>query len=97
MKVLHLVIGFLYGAETWAVMKGKESEMPRKFVNVVLEEDEKKISRNDRVRNEDVLRRVKEERNILHAMKRRKANWIGHILRRKIRHENTLVEKLFDR
>jgi hypothetical protein len=28
------------------------------------------------------LRGVKEERNILHTMKGRKANWIGHILRR---------------
>jgi hypothetical protein len=26
---------------------------------------------------------VKEERNIVHTIKRRKANWIGHILRRK--------------
>jgi hypothetical protein len=25
--------------------------------------------------------RVKEERNIVHTIKRRKANWIGHILR----------------
>jgi hypothetical protein len=25
------------------------------------------------------LQRVKEERNILHAVKRRKANWTGHI------------------
>jgi hypothetical protein len=25
---------------------------------------------------------VKEERNIVHTVKRRKANWIGHILRR---------------
>jgi hypothetical protein len=25
---------------------------------------------------------IKEERNILHAIKRRKVNWIGHILRR---------------
>jgi hypothetical protein len=33
------------------------------------------------VKNEEVLSRVKEERNILHAIKRRKANWIGHILR----------------
>jgi hypothetical protein len=35
------------------------------------------------VRNEEVLHRVKEERNILHTIKRRKANWIGHILRGK--------------
>ena len=39
-----------------------------------------KISWTDRVRNEEVLRRVKEERNITHTIKRRKANWIGHIL-----------------
>jgi len=31
---------------------------------------------------EEVLQRVKEERNILHTIHRRKANWIGHILRR---------------
>jgi len=41
-----------------------------------------KISWTDRVRNEDVLLRVKEQRNILHEICRRKANWIGHILRR---------------
>jgi hypothetical protein len=34
------------------------------------------------VRNEEVLRRVKEQRNILHEISKRKANWIGHILRR---------------
>jgi hypothetical protein len=41
-----------------------------------------KVSWADRVRNEEVLHGVKEERNILHTIKRRKANWIGHILRR---------------
>jgi hypothetical protein len=29
-----------------------------------------------------VLLRVNEERNILHEIRKRKANWIGHILRR---------------
>jgi hypothetical protein len=33
-----------------------------------------KISFTDRVRNEEVLHRVKEERNIIHTVKRRKAN-----------------------
>jgi hypothetical protein len=33
------------------------------------------------VRNDEVLQRVKEDRNIVHTIKRRKANWIGHILR----------------
>jgi hypothetical protein len=40
------------------------------------------ISWADRVRNE-VLHRVKKERDILHTRKRRKPNWIGHILLRK--------------
>ena len=40
-----------------------------------------KMSWTDRVRNEEVLYRVKEERNIIHTIKRRKANWIGHNLR----------------
>ena len=42
-----------------------------------------KISWTDHVRNEDVLLRVKKQRNILHEICKRKANWIGHILRRK--------------
>jgi len=34
------------------------------------------------VRNEEVIQRVKEERNILHTAKRQEANCAGHILRR---------------
>jgi hypothetical protein len=34
------------------------------------------------VRNEEVLLRVSEQRIILHEIRKRKANWIGHILRR---------------
>jgi len=41
-----------------------------------------KISWTDHVRNEEVLLRVKEQRNILHEIRQRKANCIGHILRR---------------
>jgi len=40
------------------------------------------ISWTDHVRNEVVVLRVKEQRNILHETRKRKANWIGHILRR---------------
>ena len=32
--------------------------------------------------SEEVLQRVKEQRNILQTIKRWKVNWIGHILRR---------------
>jgi hypothetical protein len=41
-----------------------------------------KISWTDHVRNEEVLLRVNEQRDILHEIRTRKANWIGHILRR---------------
>jgi hypothetical protein len=34
------------------------------------------------MRNEKVLHRVKEERNILQTIKSRKAKWVGHIWRR---------------
>jgi len=47
------------------------------------------ISWTYRVKNEEVLQRVKEERNILHTMKRRKANRIGHIL-----HRNCLLKHI---
>ena len=32
--------------------------------------------------NKEVLLRVKEQRNILNEISKRKVNWIGHILRR---------------
>ena len=41
-----------------------------------------KISWTDHVRNKDILHRVKEQRNILHEIRKRKANWIGHSMRR---------------
>jgi hypothetical protein len=41
-----------------------------------------KISWTDHARNEEVILRVKEQGNILHEISKRKANWIGHILRR---------------
>jgi hypothetical protein len=49
-----------------------------------------KISWTDHVRNE-VLLRVKEQRNILHEIHKRKVNWIGHILRR-----NCLRQRLIE-
>ena len=40
-----------------------------------------KISWTDRVRNEEVLQRAKEEKNVVLTMQGRKTNWIVHILR----------------
>ena len=41
-----------------------------------------KIIWTDHVRNEEVLIRVNEQRNILHEIRKQKAYWISHILRR---------------
>jgi hypothetical protein len=53
-----------------------------------------KISWTDRVRNEEVLHRAKEERNILNTIKRSKANWIGHTLRRNYLLKHVIEGKL---
>jgi hypothetical protein len=51
-----------------------------------------KISWTNHVRNEEVLLRVKEQRNNLHEIRKRKTNWIGHILRR-----NCLLQRVIER
>jgi hypothetical protein len=43
------------------------------------------------VRNEEVLLRVNEKRNIIHEIRKRKADWIGHILRR-----NCLIKQVIE-
>jgi hypothetical protein len=68
----------LYGAERWTIR-----EVDQKYLvsfEVWCWRRMQKMSWTDRVRNEEVLHRLK-ERNILHTIKRRKANWIGHMLR----------------
>ena len=43
------------------------------------------------MRNEELLLRVKEQRNILHEIRTRKAKWMGHILRR-----NCLLQRVIE-
>ena len=50
-----------------------------------------KVSRTDHVRKEEVLLTVNEQRNILHEIRKWKANWIGHILRR-----NCLLQQVIE-
>jgi hypothetical protein len=50
-----------------------------------------KISSTDHVRNEEVLLRIKEQRNILHEISKWKANLIGQILRR-----NCLLQQVIE-
>ena len=41
-----------------------------------------------------MLLRVNEQRNILHEIRKRKANWIGHILRRNCLLKQVIEEKI---
>jgi hypothetical protein len=50
-----------------------------------------KINWTEHLRNEEVLLRAKEQRNILHEISKRKANWIGHILCR-----NCLLQQVIE-
>jgi hypothetical protein len=79
----------VYGDENWTL---RETDQKR------LESSEtwcwrrmEKISWTDHVRNEEVLLRVNEQRNILHEIRKRKANWIVHILRR-----NCLLQQVIE-
>jgi hypothetical protein len=79
----------LYGAETWTLraVDQKHLESFEMWYWRRLE----KISWADHVRNEEVLLRVKEQRNIIHEISKRKANWIGHILCR-----NCLLQQVYE-
>ena len=68
----------LYGAETWT-LRTVDQKYLESFEMWCWRRMEK-ISWIDYVRNEEVLLRVNEQRNILREIRKRKANWIGHIL-----------------
>ena len=67
----------LYGAGTWTNRAEDQKDLEN-FEMWCCRRMEK-ISWTDHVRNEEVLLRVNEQRNILHEISKRKANWIGHI------------------
>jgi hypothetical protein len=79
----------LYGAETWT-LRAVEQKHLESFEMWCWRRMEL-ISRTNHVRNEEVLLKVKEQMNILHEICKRKANWIGHILRR-----NCLLQRVIE-
>jgi hypothetical protein len=79
----------LYGAETWTLRAVDQKHMER--FEMWCWRRMEKISWTDHVRIEEVLLRVKEQRNIIHEIRKRKANWIGHILRR-----NCLLQRVIE-
>ena len=79
----------LYGAETWT-LRATDQKCLESFEMWCCRRMEK-ISWTEHVRNEEVSLRVNEQRNILHEIRKRKANWIGHILRR-----NCLLQQVIE-
>ena len=79
----------LYGAETWKLRSVDQTHLEN--FEMWCKRRMEKISWTDHVRNEEVLRTVKEQKNVLHEISKRKANWIGHILRR-----NCLLQQLIE-
>jgi hypothetical protein len=82
----------LYGAETWT-LRAVDQKHPESF-KMWCWRRMVTISWTDHVRNEDVLLGVKKHRNILHEIRKRKANWIGHILRRNCLLQQVIEEKI---
>ena len=62
----------LYGAETWTLWAVDQKHL--ESFEMWCWRRMEKISWTDHVRNEEVLLRVKEQRNILHEIRKRKAN-----------------------
>ena len=69
----------MYGCETWTLRKDEIRRL--EAMEMWLWRRMEKISYTERVTNEEVLRRVGEERQLLNLIRNRKKNWIGHILR----------------
>ena len=79
----------LHGAEIWT-LRAVDQKHLESFEMWCWRRMEK-ISWTDHVRNKEVLLRVKEQRNILHEICKRKANWISHILCR-----NCLLQRVIE-
>jgi hypothetical protein len=77
----------LYGAETWTL--GKVDQKHLESFEMRCWRRKAKIFWTNRVTKGEVLHGVKEDNNIRHIIKRRKANLIGHILR-----SNTLLKHI---
>ena len=84
----------MYGAETWTLRK-----IDQKYLGCfeMWCWRNMEISLIDHVRNEEVLQRVKEERNIPQTLKGRKANRIDHILRSSCLLQHVIEGKIEER
>jgi hypothetical protein len=78
-----------YGAETWTFRAVDQKHL--ESFEMWCWRRKEKFNWTDHVRTIEVLLRVKEQRNILHEIRKRKANWMGHILGR-----NCLLQRVIE-
>ena len=69
-----------YGTETWTLRAADEKHL--NGIEMWRWRRTEKINWTGHVRNEEVLLRINEQKNIPYEKRKRKANWIAHILRR---------------
>jgi hypothetical protein len=87
-EMLHLEHSFVW---CWYLDTSKVDQKHLESFKMWCSKRLEKISWTVRVRNENVLRRVKELKNILHIITRSRSNWIGYILRK-----NRLIKHIIE-
>src|SRR3989442_2040062 len=70
----------LYGCETWTLLQDEINRL--EALGVWLWRGLEKISWRDKIRNDEVFARVKEERCLIRTIRQRQKNWIEHVLKR---------------
>jgi len=68
-----------YAAETWTLREADRTKI--EAFEMWIWRRLEKISWRDKITNEDVLKKVDEERSLLNKIWQRKHRWIGHVLR----------------
>ena len=69
----------MYGCETWTLRKAEFDKL--QALEMWIWRRLENISWKQKIRNEEVLKREKENRCLITTIYRRQKNWIGHILR----------------
>src|SRR6267154_2586803 len=69
----------LYGCETWTLLQDEINRL--QALEMWLWRGLEKISWSDKMKNEEVLKRVEEKSCLIRTISQRKKNWIGHMLR----------------
>src|SRR3989441_2504995 len=69
----------LYGCETWTLLQDEINRL--EALEMSLWRELEKISWRDKIRNDEMFARIKEERCLIRTIRQQQKNWIGHVLR----------------